>query len=321
MILHNDKASFTAAIQTASDKLNILPVFIEKDYWITLILKRLNQSKFMDKVVFKGGTSLSKGYKLITRFSEDIDIAVLNVDQLSGNQVKTLIRDVEKAISIDLTCIEGHQGESKGSRFRKSFFSYPGTGDERFYQNISNKVIIEINSFANPFPFEKRPIISLISASLAENNQQELIKKYDLMPFEINILHKNQTLLEKLVSLFRFSFENDPISGISGKIRHFYDLYYLLLDKDCKAFIDALDFPTQFNAIWSHDQSAFDDPASWKGKTVYESPLYVQFSNLWNLLKNIYSKELSSLAFTPIPNEEKIADAFEYIVSKLPLSH
>lgn len=83
MNLHNDRNSFSAAIQAASDKLEILPVFIEKDYWITIVLKRLSESKFSDRVVFKGGTSLSKGYKLIDRFSEDIDIAVLNVSDLS----------------------------------------------------------------------------------------------------------------------------------------------------------------------------------------------------------------------------------------------
>ena len=56
MNLHNDKESFKAALQASSDRLGILPVFIEKDYWITLVLKRLSESKFNDSVVFKGGT-------------------------------------------------------------------------------------------------------------------------------------------------------------------------------------------------------------------------------------------------------------------------
>ncbi len=78
MILHKDITAFKAAISTASENLKILPVFIEKDFWITLVLKRLADSKYKDKVVFKGGgTSLSKGYKLIQRFSDDVDIASL----------------------------------------------------------------------------------------------------------------------------------------------------------------------------------------------------------------------------------------------------
>ncbi len=58
MILHKDITAFKAAISTASENLKILPVFIEKDFWITLVLKRLADSKYKDKVVFKGGELL-----------------------------------------------------------------------------------------------------------------------------------------------------------------------------------------------------------------------------------------------------------------------
>jgi predicted nucleotidyltransferase component of viral defense system len=77
MILHKDPQVFRAAINETADYLKIKSAFIEKDYWISLILKRLSESKYVNSVVFKGGTSLSKGHKLIQRFSEDVDIALL----------------------------------------------------------------------------------------------------------------------------------------------------------------------------------------------------------------------------------------------------
>lgn len=49
---------------------------IEKDWWVTLTLKALFESPYAKFFIFKGGTSLSKGWKLIERFSEDIDIAL-----------------------------------------------------------------------------------------------------------------------------------------------------------------------------------------------------------------------------------------------------
>ena len=49
------------------------PSFIEKDYYVTEALRAIAQTS-ADKVIFKGGTSLSKGWNLIQRFSEDIDI-------------------------------------------------------------------------------------------------------------------------------------------------------------------------------------------------------------------------------------------------------
>lgn len=142
MILHLNKKEFTEAIQAASDYLKISPVFIEKDYWITTVLKQLSESKHADKVVFKGGTSLTKAHKLIQRFSEDVDIAVLDVSELSGNQIKTLIRNVEKAISKDLTEIDVPGVTSKFSKFRKTVFTYPVTGNFKISAGISDKLII-----------------------------------------------------------------------------------------------------------------------------------------------------------------------------------
>jgi predicted nucleotidyltransferase component of viral defense system len=72
--------------------LSIRPEFIEKDYWITRALQQMAQNQSAGKVVFKGGTSLSKAYRLTNRFSEDIDIAVIEADTFSGNQLKMLIR-------------------------------------------------------------------------------------------------------------------------------------------------------------------------------------------------------------------------------------
>lgn len=75
MKLHTNIQDFTELIRLTATHFNILPEFIEKDYWIVLILSRLSQSPYADSVVFKGGTSLTKGYRIINRFSEDIDIA------------------------------------------------------------------------------------------------------------------------------------------------------------------------------------------------------------------------------------------------------
>ena len=77
MTLDQDKELFADAIRATSDALGIMPVYVEKDYWITRILQQLSHSKHAEDVVWKGGTSLSKGYGLISRFSSDIDIAVL----------------------------------------------------------------------------------------------------------------------------------------------------------------------------------------------------------------------------------------------------
>ncbi len=76
MIFHQNPKEFKEAIQAASVALGIREVFIEKDYWVCFVLKNLSKSEFKNQVVFKGGTSLSKAYKVIHRFSEDVDLAM-----------------------------------------------------------------------------------------------------------------------------------------------------------------------------------------------------------------------------------------------------
>lgn len=62
--------------QTAA-KMDMAPAAIEKDFWVCWMLQRLFQSPLRDSIIFKGGTSLSKVYGFIKRFSEDIDL-ILN---------------------------------------------------------------------------------------------------------------------------------------------------------------------------------------------------------------------------------------------------
>jgi len=64
------------SIDQAAALSGINPTAIEKDWWVTLTLKALFQTEFAEHLVFKGGTSLSKCWKLINRFSEDIDIVI-----------------------------------------------------------------------------------------------------------------------------------------------------------------------------------------------------------------------------------------------------
>ncbi|MDR0866193.1 MAG: nucleotidyl transferase AbiEii/AbiGii toxin family protein [Candidatus Symbiothrix sp.] len=99
MNLHTHTKDFSALITFTAAHLNITPAFVEKDYWITLILSRLANSANVGNAVFKGGTSLSKGYRLISRFSEDIDLAMIN-ENLSGNALKTKIRSIALAAKI-----------------------------------------------------------------------------------------------------------------------------------------------------------------------------------------------------------------------------
>ncbi len=315
MILHTEKELFEAAIKETADNLGIKDYFIGKDYWISLVLKRLSESKYVDSVVFKGGTSLSKGHKLINRFSEDVDVAIIITPGSSGNQIKTLIRTVEKEIASDLKEIEVKGVTSKGSRFRKAVYEFPVTLKQRKKNAIPESIIVEINSFANPFPYHKVGIQSMIGEYLQSQNQDELVKKYDLGAYDVNVLDKEQTLIEKLVSIIRFSFDENPIESISGKIRHFYDLYYLLQDEVCNKYVNSEEFKAQFRKVLAHDQQQFDEPPGWNKKGIQDSLIIKDFDSMWKKLKTIYTNELSMLAYTEISSEKEVAQKFKELIN------
>ncbi len=199
---------------------------------------------------------------------------------------------------------------SKGSRFRKSVFEYPGIN----IKNTSNNLIIEVNSFANSVPFQKLIIKSFVFDFLMQTNNEKYVDQYSLQPFEINTLNKEQTLMEKLVSLIRFSFDENAIEAITSRIRHFYDLYFLILDKECAAFVKSAEFKKQFKEILKHDKKQFDIPAGWNKKKLNQSPLIADFDNTWKQLKAIYKNELSAYAYSQIPDEKQISKQFKNLI-------
>lgn len=94
MKLHQDQQLFRQADQYTSDKLKILPIYVEKDYWVTFALHTIFKNEIGKDTVFKGGTALSKCYNLIERFSEDIDLVVLRHEGESNNKLTTKIRKI-----------------------------------------------------------------------------------------------------------------------------------------------------------------------------------------------------------------------------------
>lgn len=317
MKLDQNRTQFADAIRATSEYLGILPVYVEKDYWITRILQQLSRTSYANSVVWKGGTSLSKGFGLIDRFSSDIDIAVLT-EGMNGNQIKTIISKVNKQMAEGIPEREVDGETSKGSRYRKTYHYYDSTlsSQSQGMNLLGNYVIIEINSFANPYPYVRRTISSFIGQFMLANGFEDLMKQYDMYPFEVNVLDMRRTLCEKVVSLLRFSFTNPPAEGLRKKIRHFYDLHFLLNVEECKKYLQE-DFITDFRNLVKHDQETFDTPDGWSNVPILSSPLMTSFDKLWPILSNTYERELSQLAYKPIPASDDIKSSIDTFIQFL----
>ena len=189
MKLHEDKALFAEIILRASQPienggLGINAGFIEKDYWITKALCQLSRSNAQSYAVFKGGTSLSKIYHIGSRFSEDVDVAIVKPEGMSDAKLKSVIRSTEKSMAEGLTAIERPGLTSKGSRYRKSYYTYPSVeGIAPISTLLYGQLLIEINSFANPYPFGQHIVSSFIRDYLRMGNHDDIIEEFDLGEF------------------------------------------------------------------------------------------------------------------------------------------
>lgn len=322
MNLHEDKKLFADAIFAAAEYLDINPVFVEKDYWITRSLKMLAQSDIDNRAIFKGGTSLSKAHFIGSRFSEDIDVAIVNDSSLNGNQRKMLIRKIAKSMTAGLDEIPTPGVTSKGSTYYRAIYGYDQLSELKdSVAGASIKVgqiMVEINSFANPYPYEKCVIDNFIGAFLLSSGNQNFIEQYDLEPFYLNVLDKRRTATEKIVSLLRFSLASDYDIELSKKIRHFYDLYFLMEDKECADYFYSEEFIEDLKSLLEHDRNMFNNPENWNIRPLLGSPFFNSFEKIWkDGLSNTYTAELSHLAYKAIPDSTMVLRNIQAIMARI----
>lgn len=149
MILHHDKEAFEELITAASNELYIPPTIVEKDYYVTLALKEL--SAHIPGMVFKDGTSLSKCYQIIDRFSEDIDISYAAEHGVPGESRKRLLK---KAVVASMDALELPITNLENTRSRRSYNCYHAITEGLLFTSIpyetavsSLNQIIENNYF------------------------------------------------------------------------------------------------------------------------------------------------------------------------------
>lgn len=254
-------------LEQASIRSGIQPKAIEKDWWVTLSLKALFSTEYAQYCIFKGGTSLSKGWKLIQRFSEDIDIALHpeafgmeNIPAPSNSYVKKLKRAGCKFTSENMTTALvkafADLGLPEGAITIEAE-EVPATMPDKDPQTIN----IRYTSLYDPRPYLadqvkiefgvrslKEPFTSIkVNSLLTEFFPNEA---YYEIPFEIPAVEPRKTLLEKAFLLHEKLSYGYPVS-IQGdrQSRHLYDLVQLM---ETEAGQSALADVELYNEIVEH---------------------------------------------------------------------
>ena len=218
MFLHEDRQVFEEVISATSEYLGRSIDIVEKDYYVTMILKML--SEHYDNVVFKGGTSLSKALHMITRFSEDIDITFS--EHIGGSRRKKLknvvMADISKTLNMQITNWERLQSDRDVNAYIFDYRSIVPSNDK-----LSTGVKLETALGSYAFPTVEREIDSYVFQYLKSINADNLIEKYNLQPFKMYVQAVERTFIDKIFALCDYF-----MGGKSTRLsRHLYDIYKL----------------------------------------------------------------------------------------------
>jgi hypothetical protein len=216
---------------------------IEKDYYVTEALRIVASAR--DKVIFKGGTSLAKGWNLIQRFSEDIDLFLdpLAFDPPLGKKgIDRELKKLRDAVGTHpaLTFLP-EEARTIGGFGRSDRFAYTqrfgGPGE------VPNRVLLEAGTASGREPTSVVELRSYVAEFLAQTGAT--LGTEDESPFPMRLLHFRRTFVEKMFAIHSkvelFKRDQQPIGSYA---RHYYDLLQLAAEPEVNAMLRSDEYAT-----------------------------------------------------------------------------
>ena len=202
------------------------PAMIEKDYYVTEILRIVAASG--DKVIFKGGTSLLKGWDLIARFSEDIDIFLDSLafdPQLGRNGINRELKKLRDAVAVHPgLAFLPEESQTIGGFGRNDRFSFTqhfgGAGE------VGNRILLEAGTASGREPTTTVQLRSYLGRFLAETSAT--LGAEDEASFPMRLLHFRRTFVEKMFAIHgKVELLKRDKQPLGPYPRHYYDLFQL----------------------------------------------------------------------------------------------
>ena len=223
MNLHESRIAFQQLLEDVSNYIGLGDASgiatIEKDYYVTLFLQEI--AKRHPRIIFKGGTSLSKCHKIINRFSEDIDFGVdAKTDRVTDSQRRTLKADIVSIIDYYGFTLENPNSIQSRREFNKYIINYnPGSSATHLKQNL----IVETSFQTKTFPTEVKEATSYIYDFLKAQNADSIIEEYNLQPFQVPTQTLERTFADKIFAIADY-YEKGKSTRLS---RHIYDIHMI----------------------------------------------------------------------------------------------
>lgn len=218
MKLHESKENMELLISNISERTGVREDVLEKDYYVTLLLKELSEKNNQNYAYFKGGTALYKALKSIRRFSEDIDLTVYVEDVSSPSQeqkrLKTAVKDF-KSLEFKEKSVDKRANMEVSYKYDPIFV--PDTNDT--LQRFGN-VKIEATSFTVSKPVEFMEISPHLYELATEEEKKVLEEVFNVKPFKIGTISLERIFVDKIFAS-EFYFVRDKFLDLA---KHIYDI-------------------------------------------------------------------------------------------------
>lgn len=290
------------------------PAIIEKDYFVTEALRALAGAA-SDRIIFKGGTSLSKGWNLIQRFSEDIDIFLdphAFTPSLGKNAIDRKIKRLRDVVGRHpALTIVASESQTIGGFGRNDRFSYlqrfGGPGE------VVNRVLLEAGTASGREPVTVVELSSFLSQFLAETGQS--LGAEDEIPFPMRLLHFRRTFVEKMFAIHsKVELYKREQRAIGGYTRHYYDLYELSSQSEVLDMLKSDEYAkikTDYDRISRrHFPKSYFCP---DGTCFGRSEALFPPAPLADVIAMEYEQQCRSLCYGPFPDWRQVQGRFDAI--------
>ena len=185
------------------------------------------------------------------------------------------------------------------------------------YGQVRDVIIVETTWLGHHEPYTTKPISTYIYEMMLSTGQQSLAVEYGLLPFDILVMEPKRTVCEKIMSLVRFSYTEEPLEDLKKKIRHTYDLHQLLQEKELREFFNSAAFDELLIKVANDDVTSFKNNNEWLKYHPNKAKIFAEVANVWEQLKGTYNGAFRNLVFGDFPKDEKVLETLQTIKRRL----
>lgn len=185
------------------------------------------------------------------------------------------------------------------------------------YGQVREIIILESTWLGYCEPYTSKTIVSFVGQMMLNNEQADIAKDNGLLPFDLLALEPVRTICEKIMSLVRFSYGENPIEDLKKKIRHTYDLHQLLKQEEFAAFFHSKDFDEMLLKVANDDVASFRNNNKWLSYHPNEALIFKDLENVLIELKLIYNSDFKNLVYGELPKEAAILETLKMIRERM----